>query len=89
MTVLNIGSKRAEKAATKLAQEISELCTGQDLTVVACALMGVVSSLPVHLRAHVCATVAANTAQESPHGNDNAKGLRRQAQDLDVGNREE
>ena len=75
MTVLNLTSRRAERAATNLAKRIQEVCSGEDMTVVACALMGMVSSLSPDLAAQVCATVAASLAKDPNHGNDHPKSI--------------
>jgi hypothetical protein len=72
VTTINLSSRRAEKDAVKLAQDIQKVCAGHDMSIVACALMGVVSSLPVELAAGVCATVARSINGDAPDGNDHA-----------------
>jgi hypothetical protein len=73
MSVTNITSRRSEREAVKLAEDIAKLCVGHDMTIVACALMGAVASLPQHLAAQVCMTVAAQVTEKTPglktHGN--------------------
>jgi hypothetical protein len=75
MTVLNLGSVRAEKDAVKLAHDIQKLCGGKDMTVVACALMGCVLTLPQDLATQVCRGVSLSVlAGENQHGSDKPQG---------------
>ena len=59
--VVALTSHKAAHEAQKLAQRIQEVCNGEDIQIVACALMGVVSSLPADLAATVVAGIVRQT----------------------------
>lgn len=65
--VVALTSQKAAKSAQKLAQRIQEVCTGEDMTIVTCALMAVVSTLPADLAATVVAGIVRQT-NEGGHG---------------------
>ena len=59
--IVSLTSIRAEKQALALAKKIQEACAGSDMHIVACALMGVIATLPVELAAQVAHTIAIQT----------------------------
>jgi hypothetical protein len=72
--VLNLTSKRAEVQAVKLATALRKECGGEDMVIVACALMAVVRTLPSDLQAQICGAVTVALTQElNPSGNDDPK----------------
>lgn len=73
MTVVSLTSRKAEREALKLAEDIQKVCSGHDMAIVACALMGVVASLPQHLGEQLVTTVAAQLAQQGSHGSPSTK----------------
>jgi len=72
MTVLNLTSKRAENAALNLAKRLQKECGGEDMPVVACAVMALVRTLPADLQAQVCGAVTVALTQEI-HGDSNTQ----------------
>lgn len=71
--VLNLTSKRAETQAMNLAKRLQKECGGEDMAVVACAVMALVRTLPDDLQAQICGAVTVALTSEMNIGNDDPK----------------